>query len=117
MHVDSAALLESLLPMSAYASATPTMLGPQALLEVLGEELLGSLIGVPAGLIAQAAAEGRTADRLECIGQVVWHLHGTYNNAGSGDGSAGLGRNLMGKVRISAHRGRHFRLIVDGISA
>ena len=35
--------------------------------------------------------------------------------------SYGLGKRSLalaeGRVRISAHRGRHFRLIVDGISA
>jgi transposase len=29
----------------------------------------------------------------------------------------GLNTNVVRKLRISAHRGRHFRLIVDGISA
>ena len=45
VHIDSAALLESMLPMSPYASATPTVPGPPVLAEVLGEEFLGQLVG------------------------------------------------------------------------
>ena len=82
VHVNSAALLESSLPMSHYASATPTLLEPPALLEVLGEELLGHLVGLPAASISQAIAEGQVAERLAWIGQVVWYLQGTYNNSG-----------------------------------
>lgn len=82
VHVDSAALLESLLPMSAYASATPTVPGPTALVEVLGEELLSRLVGLPAVPISQAAADSQAAERLAWIGRVVWHLQGTYNNSG-----------------------------------
>lgn len=82
VHVDSAALLESLLPMSAYASATPTVPGTPVLAEVLGDELLADLVGVPAVSMSQAPADGRVADRLAWIGRVVWHLQGTYNNGG-----------------------------------
>lgn len=82
VHVDSAALLESLLPMSPYASAVPTVLGPAALLDVLGEVLLGHLVGLPAASIFQAAYEGQAADRIAWISKVVWHLQGTYNNSG-----------------------------------
>ena len=83
VHVNSAALLlESSLPMNPYASATPTVFGPPALFEVLGEELLGHLVGLPAVLIARAAAEDQVAERLAWIGQVVWHLQGAYNNGG-----------------------------------
>ena len=57
-------------------------LAPQALLEVLGEELLGHLVGLPAISISKAADEGQTADRLAWLGQVVSYLQGAYNNGG-----------------------------------
>jgi hypothetical protein len=81
VHVDSAALLESLLPTAPYASATPILPGLQALREVMGEELLGQL-GLAAVSISQATAEEQVADRLAWVGQVAWHLQGTYNNSG-----------------------------------
>jgi hypothetical protein len=52
------------------------------LFEILGEELLGHLVGLPAVSISQAADEGQVTDRLAWIGQVVWCLQGAYNNSG-----------------------------------
>jgi hypothetical protein len=52
------------------------------LLEVLGDELLSTLLGVPAASISQPGGEGLVAERLAWIGQVVWHLQGTYNHGG-----------------------------------
>lgn len=58
------------------------MLAPRALLEILGEELLGQLVGLPVASISQAAEEGQTADRLAWISQVVSYLQGAYSNGG-----------------------------------
>lgn len=64
------------------ARRPPTVPAPRALLEILGEELLGHLVGLPVASISQAADEGQTADRLAWLGQVVSYLQGAYNNGG-----------------------------------
>lgn len=64
------------------ARRPPAVLGLPVLFEILGEDLLGHLVGLPAVSISQAADEGQVTDRLAWIGQVVWCLQGAYNNGG-----------------------------------
>lgn len=64
------------------ARRPPAVLAPRALLEILDEELLGQLVGLPVASISQAAEEGQTADRLAWISQVVSYLQGAYSNGG-----------------------------------
>lgn len=52
---------------------------------ILGDRILGDLVGVPAEMLAaceRTTQRPATVARIDMVGQVVWYLKGTYDDEG-----------------------------------